>query len=70
MLKRGDRRVIASITPPLAHAGHWTTTALSLAPILIAIAMMAVQSVRDRRRSVQPAADADWPDPPSDPLER
>jgi hypothetical protein len=48
--------VIASITPPLAHAGHWTTTLLSLAPIVIAIALVAVQSVRGRRRGIQPPA--------------
>lgn len=67
---RGGRRVIASIAPPLAHAGHWATSLLFLAPILIVIALVAVQSVRDRRRVMQPAADADWPDRPGDPLER
>jgi hypothetical protein len=62
--------VIASIAPPLAHAGHWAASLLYLAPILIVIALVAVQSVRDRRRGMQPAADADWPAPPGDPLER
>jgi hypothetical protein len=67
ILRRGDRRVIASIAPPLAHVGHWTTSLLYLAPILIVIALLAVQSVRDRRRGMQPAADADWPAPPATP---
>lgn len=67
---RGDRRVIASIAPPLAHAGHWAASLLYLAPVLIAIALIAFQSVRDRRRGTQPAADADWPDPAGDHLER
>jgi hypothetical protein len=62
--------VIASIAPPLAHTGHVAVTVLYLVPILFAIALIAVQSVRDRRRGMQPAADADWPDPPGDPLER
>jgi hypothetical protein len=63
--------VIASIAPPLAHAGHWAASLLYLAPILIVIALVAVQSVRDRRRGTQPAADADadWPARPGDPLE-
>ncbi len=70
ILRRGDRRVIASIAPPLAHAGHWATSLLALAPILIGIALVAVQSVRDRRRGIQPDADADRPNAPSDALER
>jgi hypothetical protein len=69
-LRRGDCPVIASIAPPLAHAGHWATSLLFLAPILIAIALLAVQSLRDRRRPMEPAADADWHDPPSDHLAR
>jgi hypothetical protein len=68
ILRRGDRRVIASIAPPLAHAGHWTSSLLYLAPILFVIALVAVQSVRDRQRDMQPAADA--PEPPDDPVER
>ena len=70
ILRHGDRRVIASITPPLAHAGHWAASLLYLAPILIVTALLAVQSVRDRRRSMQPAADPHCPDPAGDPLER
>jgi hypothetical protein len=62
--------VIASIAPPLAHAGHWAASLLYLAPILIVIALVGFQSVRDRRRGIQPAADADVPDPPATPLER
>jgi hypothetical protein len=62
--------VIASIAPPLAHAGHWAASLLYLAPILFVIALVAVQSVRDRRRGMQPAADPHWPDPPGDPPER
>ncbi|MDA0166027.1 hypothetical protein OM076_37530 [Solirubrobacter ginsenosidimutans] len=62
--------MIASIAPPLAHAGHVWPTLLSLVPILFAIALLAVQSVRDRRRGRQPADTADWPDPSGDRLER
>jgi hypothetical protein len=69
-LRRGDCPVIASIAPPLAHAGHWAASLLYLAPILIVIALLAVQSVRDRRRGMQPAADAGYPNPAGDPLER
>ena len=68
--------MIASIAPPLAHAhaghghaGHLVTL-LYLAPILIGIALVAVQSVRDRRRGIQPAARPDSPYPLGDPLER
>jgi hypothetical protein len=60
--------MIALITPPLAHAGNPAVSLLYLAPILIGIALVAVQSVRDRRRDRQPAADA--PESPGDPLER
>jgi hypothetical protein len=66
----GDRRVIASIAPPLAHAGHWAASLLYLTPILIVIALVAIQSVRDRRRGIQPAVDADRPNPAGAPLER
>jgi len=66
----GDRRMIASIAPPLAHAGHWATPLLFVAPILIVIALIAVQTVRDRRRGTRPTGDADRPDRPHEPLER
>ena len=79
--------MIASITLPLAvaghfhaghahsghahaghvYGGHWATL-LFLTPILIGIALIAVQSVRDRWRGIQPAADPDSADPL--PLER
>jgi hypothetical protein len=65
--------MIASITLPLAHAGHWAFSVLALAPILFAAALVAVQSMRGGRRGMGPAAmtdDADGPDPPGDPLER
>ena len=60
---------------PLAHAGHWATTVLALAPILVGIALVAGQGVRGRLRGIPPArmrpdADADWPDPQGGPLER
>jgi hypothetical protein len=64
--------VIALIAPPLAHMGHWAASLAYLVPIVVAIALVTVQSVRDRRRGAPPAADPDWTDPrpPADPLER
>jgi hypothetical protein len=61
--------VIPLIAPPLAHVGHWAASLAYLVPILIAIALVTVQSVHDRRRGTQPAADADSPGPPGDSLE-
>jgi hypothetical protein len=46
--------MIASIAPPLAHAGHGAATLMYLAPILIVIALYAVQRVRHHRRGIQP----------------
>lgn len=54
ILRRGDRRMIASITLPLAHAGHSAFSVLALAPILFAAALVAVQSIRGGRRGMEP----------------
>lgn len=35
----------------LAHAGHWLVSLLYVAPVLIVVAVLALQSVRDRRRT-------------------
>lgn len=35
---------------PIAHAGHWAVNLLYVAPIVIMIAVLGVQSARDRRR--------------------
>lgn len=34
---------------PIAHAGHWITGLLYLAPLVIVVAMLAITSMRDRR---------------------
>jgi len=34
---------------PIAHAGHWASTLLYAAPILVVIAALIIQRLRDRR---------------------
>ncbi len=36
--------------PTLAHAGHWAINLLYVAPLLIAVAVLGYQSMKDRRR--------------------
>ncbi len=36
--------------PAIAHAGHWAVNLLYVAPLLIAVSALFVQSRRDRRR--------------------
>lgn len=38
------------IVPILAHAGHWFTGLLYLAPVLIVVGALAYQSWKDRRK--------------------
>ena len=35
---------------PLAHVGHWWTSILYLAPVVVVVAFLAVQSWRSKRR--------------------
>lgn len=42
--------------PIIAHAGHWTTSLIYLAPVIILAAILGFQSFREGRR-----ADADEP---------
>jgi hypothetical protein len=35
----------------LAHAGHWLTSLLYFAPVVVLVGFLAVQSRRERRRS-------------------
>ena len=37
--------------PPLAHAGHWISGLLYLAPVLIIVGALYWQSWRDKRRA-------------------
>jgi hypothetical protein len=34
---------------PIAHAGHWAVDLLYVAPLLIAVSVLGVQSMKDRR---------------------
>lgn len=36
--------------PPLAHVGHWWTSILYIAPVVLVVAWLAVQSWRAKRR--------------------
>jgi len=36
--------------PPLAHIGHWWTSILYLAPVVVVVVFLGVQSWRARRR--------------------
>ena len=35
----------------LAHAGHWPTSLLYFAPVVVLVGFLAVQSRRERRRA-------------------
>jgi hypothetical protein len=37
-------------TQMLAHVGHWTTSLLYLAPVVVVVAWLALQGWRQRRR--------------------
>lgn len=49
---------MAMHAPPIAHAGHWATQLIYLAPIVIAVLFLWVQSLRDRRHDRRDDADA------------
>lgn len=38
------------MTLPLAHGGHWAVNLLYVAPLLIAVGVLAYQSRKDRRQ--------------------
>ncbi len=38
---------------PIAHAGHWAVNLLYVAPLVIAVGVLTVQSMKDRRRKVR-----------------
>jgi len=42
------------VTGILAHAGHWTSSLVYLTPVLLIVAALAVQSIRDRRAGRHP----------------
>jgi hypothetical protein len=35
---------------PFAHVGHWTTSILYLAPVVVVVGWLALQSLRAKRR--------------------
>jgi hypothetical protein len=42
---------------PIAHAGHWTSALIYLAPVVIVVAVLFVQERRERRRGVDSDGD-------------
>ncbi len=52
------------MTPPLAHAGHWITSLLYLAPLVIVMLVLGFQSLRDRRRGTGPQREPTDDPPP------
>jgi hypothetical protein len=57
-------------TLPIAHAGHWITGLLYLAPLVVVVGMLAISSIRDRRAEAAElaAGGGQAPDaPPEDP---
>lgn len=42
----------------LAHAGDWLVNSLYIAPLLIAVAVLGYQSMKDRRQLKRDGADA------------
>lgn len=43
---------------PIAHAGHWLVNMLYVAPLVIAVAVLGWQSMKDRRRTKESGAPA------------
>ena len=35
---------------PLAHSGHWLVNLIYVAPVLLVVAWIGINSIRDRRR--------------------
>jgi hypothetical protein len=50
---------------PIAHAGHWAVDLLYVAPLLIAVSVLGVQSMKDRRALKREGGEARRP--PSQP---
>jgi hypothetical protein len=47
------------MTAPLAHTGHWLVNVLYALPVLVALGLVAMQAIRDRRRKDdEPPGDA------------
>jgi len=42
------------VTGMLAHAGHWTSSLIYLTPVLLIVAVLGLQSIRDRRAGHHP----------------
>jgi hypothetical protein len=42
---------------PIAHAGHWTSALIYLAPVVIVVVVLFVQERRERRRDVESGSD-------------
>lgn len=42
---------------PLAHAGHWLVNLLYVAPVILLVGALALQSWRDRRNGVRSEED-------------
>ncbi len=47
--------------PTLAHAGHWAINLLYVAPLLIAVAVLGYQSMKDRRQVKREGGEARRP---------
>jgi hypothetical protein len=43
---------------PLAHVGHWLANVMYVAPVVLIVAWLAVQAMRDRRAERREAADS------------
>jgi Flp pilus assembly protein TadB len=43
--------VSAAVVLILAHAGHWIVSALYLAPVVVIVGALMIQSHRERRRA-------------------
>ena len=53
---------------PIAHAGHWAINLLYVAPLVIAVGVLAFQSLKDRRKvnsGESPGRRPPTEDPPS-----
>jgi len=46
----------------MAHAGHWATSLLYIAPVVGLVGFLAVQSWRERRRGAEPEQSARAPE--------
>ncbi len=45
------------MSPPVAHTSHWLADLLYLVPVAVAVGLLALQAVRDRRRKRAAAPD-------------